>query len=153
MCSHLQNAARAKLGLTSVPNQKYNLRLALALHRAGFISSVTRGGPSPPPLDSLSTYVPEVVTHANVSSRRLWVGLKYWDNQPVMRNVKAITTAKRPVTLSVPELEAVVRGFKRGQVAGLELGECLFVSTDMGVLEAREAIAKHTAGLVLARVS
>ncbi|KAJ2894746.1 mitochondrial 37S ribosomal protein S8 [Zalerion maritima] len=153
MCSHLQNAARGKLGLTSVPNIKYNLRLALAMHRAGFISSVTRGGPSPPPLEALSTYQPEVVTHANVSSRRLWLGLKYWDNRPVMSNVKSVTTPKRPITLSVREMESVVRGFKRGYVPGLELGECLFVSTDHGVLEAREAIAKNSGGLVLARVS
>ena len=153
MCSHVQNACRAKLGLTSVPNVKYNLRFALALHRAGFISSVTRGGASPPNLQDLANYQPEPVTHANVASRRLWLGLKYWENNPVMSNCKSVTTAKRPITLSRRELQSVVRGFDRYMVKGLTLGECLFVSTDNGVLEAREAINKNTGGLVLARVS
>lgn len=153
MCAHLQNASRAKLGLTSVPNIKYNLRFALALQRAGFISSVTRGGPSPPDLSSLAAYQPEPVTHANVSSRRLWIGLKYWDDAPVMRTVKGITTPKRPITLDRREIEKVVRGFDQGHVKGLALGECLFVTTDLGVLEAREAIQKNRGGLVLAKVS
>ena len=34
MASHLRNASKARLGITSVPNTKYNLSVALALHRA-----------------------------------------------------------------------------------------------------------------------
>lgn len=154
-CAHLQNAARARLGLTSIPNNKYNLKLALALHRAGFISSVTRAGSTPPAPEALltGTHIDEEVTTANVASRRLWLGLKYWNNEPVLKKVKPYTTPKRPVTLSVKELERVARGFPSKQVVGLNVGECLFLSTDRGVLEVREALEKKVGGLVLCSAS
>lgn len=153
MCSHLQNASRARLGLTSLPSTKYNLRLALALHRAGFIASVTRAGPHPPPPEALLTFEDEPVTAANVATRRLWVGLKYWDNEPVMRNLTAESKPSRRVTASVSELNRVARGFSAGHIKGLRLGECLFISTDRGVLEIREALDRKVGGLVLCRAS
>ncbi|KFY74096.1 hypothetical protein V499_05856, partial [Pseudogymnoascus sp. VKM F-103] len=84
VCSHLQNASRARLGLTSVPASNMILGLSLSLQQSGFLRSVTRGGAQPPPVDALSTYVPEPVTQENVASRRLWLGLKYWNNTPVL---------------------------------------------------------------------
>ncbi len=152
-CSHLQNASRARLGLTSLPNNKYNLNLALALHRQGFISSVTRAGPTPPPQESLLAFEPEPVTAANVATRRLWLGLKYWNNEPVMRNLKSVSKPSRLVTLQLRDLERVARGFSAGYVKGLNLGECLFLSTDRGVLEVREALEKKSGGVILCRVS
>ncbi|KAL2021645.1 hypothetical protein VTK56DRAFT_6998 [Thermocarpiscus australiensis] len=152
-CIHLQNATRARLGLTSVPNTKYNLRLLLAMHRAGLIASVTRGGPLPPPPEALLATETEPVTTANVASRRLWVGLKYWNNEPVIRNVTPVSKPSRLVTASLGELGRVARGFPVGQLKGLTLGECLFLSTDRGVLEVREALDRRVGGLVLCRVS
>lgn len=152
-CAHLQNASRARLGLTSLPNTKYNLYLALALHRAGLISSVTRAGPQPPDPATLLTAVSEPVTTANVASRRLWLGLKYVNNEPVMRNVVSISKPKRPITSKLLDLQRIARGFERGSVKGLKMGECLFVGTDQGVLEVREALEKKVGGLVLCRVS
>jgi small subunit ribosomal protein S8 len=152
-CSHLQNASRARLGLTSIPSNQYNLRLALALHRAGFISSVTRAGPHPPPPEALLTFETEPVTSANVATRRLWLGLKYWKNEPVMRNVTAVSRPRRLINARLPELERVTRGFPSGYVKGLNLGESLFLSTPLGILEIREAVERKTGGLVLCRVS
>jgi small subunit ribosomal protein S8 len=152
-CSHLQNATRARLGLTSIPSTKYNLRLALALHRAGLISSVTRGGPRPPPPEALLATEVEPVTTDNVATRRLWVGLKYWNNAPVMRNLAPVSKPSRLVTATVPELAKVARGFPVGPLKGLNLGETLFLSTDLGVLEVREALERKVGGLVLCRVS
>ncbi|KAL1879305.1 hypothetical protein Daus18300_001886 [Diaporthe australafricana] len=152
-CAHLQNASRARLGLTSLPNTKYNLQFSLALHRSGLISSVTRAGPTPPPPESLLTFEPEPVTSANVATRRLWLGLKYTGDQPVMRNLKSISKPKRSITLKLQGLRRVARGFESGYVDGLKMGECMFVATDKGVLEIREALEKEIGGLVLARVS
>lgn len=152
MCSHLQNASRARLGLTSLPNTKYNLALALALHRAGFIASVTRGGPHPPTPEALLTHEPEPVTSANVATRRLWVGLKYWNEQPVLKELKPISKPSRLVTASLEELNRVARGFPAGYMKGLQLGECMFVGTDRGVLEVREAVERKVGGLVLCKV-
>lgn len=152
-CAHLQNASRARLGLTSLPNRKYNLLFSLALHRSGLVSSVTRAGPSPPRPEQLLTFEAEPVTTANVSSRRLWLGLKYINNEPVMRNVRAISSATRPINMQLRALQRIARGFESGYVDGLKMGECMFISTSLGVLEIREAIEKKVGGLVLCRVS
>ena len=152
-CSHLSNATKARLGLTSLPNTKYNLRFALALHRAGLIASVTRAGPTPPPPEALLTFESEEpVTTANVATRRLWLGLKYHNNVPVMRHLTAVSKPSRLVTATLGDLNKIARGFEAGQLKGLNLGETMFVATDRGILEAREALEKKVGGLVLCRV-
>ncbi|ROT36348.1 mitochondrial 37S ribosomal protein S8 [Sodiomyces alkalinus F11] len=151
-CAHLSNVAAARLGMTSLPANKVNLNLALALHRAGFISTVYRGGPHPPSPEDL-TRPPPPTTHADAASRRLWLGLKYWNNEPVLRKMVNVHRPKRPITLKTEDLHRVVRGFpsKDGLVKGLNLGECIFLMTDRGLLEGREALAKNMGGLVLCR--
>lgn len=153
MCSHVQNASRARLGMTSIVNTKHNLNLAMAMHRAGFFSSVYRGGPSPPEPEQM-TQDPEPVTTANVATRRLWLGLKYWNNEPVLKEMSSVTKPRRPVNASIKDLARIVRGFTSsdGLIKGLVLGECMFLSTDKGVLEAREALARKVGGMVLCRV-
>ncbi|KAH7353900.1 mitochondrial 37S ribosomal protein S8 [Plectosphaerella cucumerina] len=151
-CAHLQNVTRAKLGMTSLPSTKVNLAMALALHRAGFLSSVHRGGPQPPtPEDLVSD--PEPATHTNAATRRIWLGLKYWNNQPVLRELQSLHRPKRPITIKVEELHRVVRGFpsRDGLVKGLRLGECIFIATDKGLLEGREALARNMGGLLVFR--
>ncbi|WYZ43843.1 hypothetical protein EsH8_VII_000279 [Colletotrichum jinshuiense] len=152
MCSHLQNASRGRLGMTSIVNTKQNLNLALALQRSGFISSLHRGGPTPPAPEEMGQ-APEPVTSANVATRRIWLGLKYWNNEPVLKGLSMITKPKRPINVHIEDLELIVRGFpsKNGLIKGLGLGECLFISTDRGVLEAREALSRKVGGMVLCR--
>jgi small subunit ribosomal protein S8 len=154
-CSHLQNASRARLGMTSIPLNKFNLNLALALHRTGFISHVTRGGRSPPPADQLTSYEHEPVTSANVADQRLWLALKYWENKPVMRNLTPVSKPSRRITLKKTDMDRIARGRPSadGYVQGLNLGESMFVSTDRGCLELREAIERKVGGMVLCRVS
>lgn len=151
-CSHLQNASRARLALTSVPPSTYNVRLALALHRAGYVSSIIRGGPHPPDPEAPAEAL-EPLTWANVARSRLWIGLKYWDGRPVMQTIKPVSTPKRKITMQLPALERIVRGLPSKAFPGLTLGESLFLTTDVGVLEAREALERHRGGLLLCRVS
>ncbi|KAF5238623.1 hypothetical protein FANTH_10262 [Fusarium anthophilum] len=157
MCSHLQNASKARLGITSVKNCKYNLQLALALHRSGFFSTIYRSGPHPPTLEQMVSEPPVQVTNANVATMRLWLGLKYWDGKPVLAKANAISTPKRLMTANIAELARLARGFPTkvdgGVVPGLNLGECMFVSTSKGMLEVREALAKKQGGLLVCRVS
>ncbi|CAM1510113.1 Fc.00g004480.m01.CDS01 [Cosmosporella sp. VM-42] len=157
MCSHLQNASKARLGITSVKNCKFNLHLALALHRSGFFSAVYRAGPNPPTLEQMVAAAPETVTNVNVAKMRLWLGMKYWDGKPVLSKASAISTPKRLITANIQELARLTRGFptkvKGGVVPGLNLGECMFVATSRGVLESREALARKTGGLLMCRVS
>lgn len=155
MCSHLQNASRARLGLTSVPHTKYNLGLALALHRAGFLSFVTRGGTHPPDPATIATFEPEPLTTANVAKQRLWLGLKYHagnGGSPVLGSIQPISTPKRPITAKLNKLERIARGMDAHPHRGLNLGECLILTTSRGTLEIREAIERKVGGLLLCRV-
>jgi len=153
VCSHLQNASRARLGLTSVPSSNMILSLTVALQQSGFLSSVTRGGVEAPPLDSLSTYVPEPVTQANISSRRLWLGLKYWNNEPVLSKLSMVSKPTKRIWMDAEGLGRLVRGQNEGIVKGLTRpGECLFVSTDRGILESRECAERRVGGMLLCKV-
>src|ERR1700712_3109344 len=59
VCSHLQNASKARLGLTSIPMSNLHLSLSLSLQKQGFVSTVQVAGPSPPPLDPFRNPSPE----------------------------------------------------------------------------------------------
>ncbi|EKD12698.1 40S ribosomal protein S8 [Drepanopeziza brunnea f. sp. 'multigermtubi' MB_m1] len=153
VCSHLQNASKARLGLTSVPSTNMILTLTLALQSSGFLSSVTRGGLHPPPMDDLSSYTPEPVTQDNISTRRLWLGMKYWNNEPVLSKMQMVSKPTKRVWMDVEGLGRIIRGREAGIVKGLTRpGECMFVSTDKGVLEARECVERRVGGMLLCRV-
>ncbi|PSS15181.1 hypothetical protein M430DRAFT_142678 [Amorphotheca resinae ATCC 22711] len=153
VCSHLQNASRARLGLTSVPSTNLHLTLLLALQNSGFLSSVTRGGITPPPMDQLSSYVPEPVTQSNIATRRLWLGLKYWNNEPVLSEMKMVSKPTKRVWMDVEGLGKIVRGRQAGEIKGLTRpGECMYVSTDKGILESRECVERRVGGMLLCRV-
>ncbi|KAF2230338.1 40S ribosomal protein S8 [Viridothelium virens] len=162
VCSHLQNASKARLGLTSIPSTNLHLSICLNLQKQGFLSTVLRGGPSPPDTSTLHTGEPlpasadaeATVTQENVATRRLWLGLKYWNSQPVLSEMKMVSKPKQRIQLSSLDIGRIVRGREAGYVKGLTRpGECLFVSTDKGVLEARECVERKVGGLVLCRVN
>ncbi|KAF3909184.1 hypothetical protein ABW20_dc0100435 [Dactylellina cionopaga] len=147
VCSHLQNATRSKLGITSIPYTKLHLALSVGLLKEGFISSVTTGDTfSPDP-----EYTPP--TQTTISSKRLWLGLKYYENQPVMSKLQLLSKPKQRLWLKYQDLEKIGNGRDAGYVKGLQMGECIFVTTDRGVMELREAVRKMTGGQPLCRVS
>ncbi|KAJ5500252.1 Ribosomal protein S8 [Penicillium expansum] len=155
VCSHLNNATKARLALTSIPNSNLHLKLSLALQNSGYISSVARGAHGilgyPAVNDEAEGIEP--ITRDNVASRRLWLGLKYWQNESVLGKIKMVSKPTRRVNIDVEGLRRVVRGEESGFVAGLRSpGESLYLSTDQGILEARECVEKKLGGLVLCRV-
>jgi ribosomal protein S8 len=96
----------------------------------------------------------EAVTKSNVASRRLWLGLKYWQSEPVLSKMSMVSKPTRRIHIDVESLRDVVRGRKRGYVEGLRSpGECLFLSTDQGIMEARQCVETKTGGLVLCRTA
>ncbi|KAI9831123.1 MAG: hypothetical protein M1819_005211 [Sarea resinae] len=158
VCSHLQNASKARLGLTSVPSTNLILSLMLSLQAQGFLSSVSRGGPTPPLLLS-NTSFPSVdsedakVTQENIASRRLWLGLKYWNNEPVLSKMSMLSKPTKRIWLNSEDLGKIARGREAGYVKGLtKPGECIFVTTDRGIFEARECAERKIGGMVLCRV-
>ncbi|KAF2137542.1 uncharacterized protein K452DRAFT_278544 [Aplosporella prunicola CBS 121167] len=185
VCSHLQNASRGRLGLTSIPLTKLHLKLALGLQKQGFISTVTPGGPAPPATFALETpdddaatpsaealsaepwlaypspsneaaepsTPPPVPIPTNRAAQRLWLGLKYWNNTPVLSSMKLVSKPTKRIYLKHKELELVVLGRDTGNVKGLtKPGECLFITTDKGIMEIREAVEKKLGGSPLCRV-
>ncbi|MDI1491075.1 MAG: hypothetical protein OHK93_002281 [Ramalina farinacea] len=59
------------------------------------------------------------VTQANISSRRLWIGLKYRNQTPVLEKMQLVSKPTRRVWMGVPQLEGLVRGEQQGYVRGL----------------------------------
>ena len=161
VCSHISNASKARLGFTSIPNTKMHLRLALQLQNSGFISTVVRGGQEPPPAHHLlshpSSNTPgheiEPITRENVASRRLWLGMKYWNSEPVLEKMEMISKPTRRIWMDVEGIRKIVLGRQAGYVKGLTRpGECLYVSTDRGIMEARECVERKLGGQILCRV-
>jgi len=165
VCSHLQNASLARLGLTSIPLSKMHLSISLQLQKQGFLTSVTLGGASPPqklvpaPHTEQSTttstalqQVEDELTQENRASRRLWLGLKYWDGEPVLRKMGMLSKPTRRIWISSYDIQKIVRGHDAAYVKGMtKVGECMFVSTDKGVMEARECAERKIGGMVLCR--
>ncbi|GAB7353638.1 hypothetical protein MBLNU459_g4050t1 [Dothideomycetes sp. NU459] len=164
-CSHLQNASLARLGLTSIPLSKLHLSLSLLLQKQGFLSTVSLGGPSPPqkllppsqveqsPLAAQESDILEQVTQQNRASRRLWLGMKYWDGEPVLRKMRMLSKPTKRIWLNSDELGQIVRGKDAQFIRGMRgVGECIFVSTDRGIMEARECVERKIGGMVLCRV-
>ena len=160
-CSHLQNASKARLGLTSIPSTNLHLRLSLALQNAGFISTVVRGGPTPPPPHLLLNHPSsntegeeiEEVTQENVASRRLWLGLKYWNSEPVLESMQMVSKPTRRIWMDTEGIAKLTLGKTSGYVKGLTRpGECLFVTTDQGIFESRECVERKIGGMLLCRV-
>ncbi|KAH4915387.1 hypothetical protein HBI67_077190 [Parastagonospora nodorum] len=196
VCSHLQNASKARLGLTSIPVSKLHVKLALGLQREGFLSSVTLAGRTPPKpfllqaqqsseqMEHMAEVLEKEPWHAyaagveaddqgntlvdkvlgeeqlhqvrvpdNQAKRRLWLGLKYWQNEPVLRNMKLISKPTRRIWLTSEDLGRITRTRPSSFVKGLtHPGECMFISTDRGVLEARECVERRMGGMALCRV-
>ena len=79
--------------------------------------------------------------------------MKYWNNEPVLKSMKMVSKPTKRIWMDVEGLGKVVRGRKEGEVLGLtNVGECLFVSTDRGIMEARECVERKVGGMLLCRV-
>lgn len=114
----------------------------------------------PPPskptlLDPLELETEGRVTQANRSSRRLWLGMKYWDGMPVLRKARMISKPTKRYYLSAREIGDLCRGrgASKNQVKPLvQVGEIMAVVTERGVMEARECVERGLGGLVLCRI-
>jgi len=185
VCSHIQNASKARLGITSIPMSKLHLRLALSLQKQGFVSTVKVAGLAPPhpnppkphphgfqtataaeleeapwraypdpdpSFAHMSGIQPERIPE-NPAQRRIWLGLKYWNSEPVLRKMSLISKPTRRIVMDSEGIGKISRGVHSGYVRGLaNPGECMFVSTDRGLMESRECAEKNIGGLLLCKV-
>jgi len=64
-----------------------------------------------------------------------------------------ISKPTRRIWMGREDITKLVRGRKAGYVQGLtKPGECIFVSTDKGIYEARECVERTLGGQLLCRV-
>jgi ribosomal protein S8 len=159
---------------------KLHLSTCLALQKQGFLSTVDIGGLSPPAPEKHSAGSYEHFTRhlaaspwdaypdpkarslpdrrepkipENPAERRIWIGMKYWDGEPVLSKMNLISKPTRRILLSLQDLRKIVVGFRAGYVKGLTRpGECLLVKTGIGIIEARECVERQIGGMALARV-
>ncbi|KAG5366194.1 37S ribosomal protein S8 [Yarrowia sp. B02] len=150
LCAHLQNVARVGRPLTSIPHNKLNLQIALGLYREGFLCGVQRG----------DIYGPDAVytetTPENVASRRLWLELKYRQNQPVLSNMKMVSKPSRRMILSTEDLRQLQLGRKVKFVTPPKIGEVILIKTagnNSEIIELNEACRRFLGGEVILRAS
>lgn len=96
-----------------------------------------------------------IVTQENRSSRRLWLGLKYWEGVPVLRKAKMLSKPTKRIWLNAQELGGLVRGkgaFKEQIKPLTQVGEVMVISTDRGLMEVRECVERKIGGMVLCRI-
>lgn len=148
VCCHLQNVCRIKKPITSIPMSKLNLQVVLGLYKEGFLLSVQRGDLQGPD----KTYTP--TTFDNVATRRLWLGLKYRNFQPVLRHLHLVSHPNRRVFGTHKDLMGLCSGTPFGKVQPLGLGEVMFVrikDKNNSVIEIQEAVRRHLGGEILCR--
>lgn len=146
-CCHIKNCHNVNIATTSVPYTRQLIECSLQLYKEGFLSLVHRGltaGPDTTPVD---------VTPDNIATRRLWLGLKYRDNQPVIRDISLVLTPGRRVNLTTEEVKALSSGFPVRFIKPLQPAECLFIKTPQNqIMEVQEAAKRNIKGMALFRV-
>lgn len=146
LCSHVQNAFRARHQRISVPHTVQNLGILSILLRAGFVLSVTRG--------TVEEMSPTAFTQAPEAQRRIWADLKYRDDRPVLNNMELISLPSKPIHMAAAEIRAICSGRRSQTVKPLGMGEVAVVKTKVKEyewLEAREAVRLGLGGEVICR--
>ncbi|QBM89953.1 Ribosomal protein S8 [Metschnikowia aff. pulcherrima] len=147
LCAHIKNCTNVRLSTTSVPFSRLHLQVALGLYKEGFLSSIHKGSTSGP------DQAPVEVTPDNISTRRLWLGLKYRKNMPVIRDMLMVLKPGRKVNMTSTEVKALASGLPVRFVKPLQPAEVMFLRTpDKEIVEIQEAAKKDLEGMVLCRV-
>ena len=146
LCSHIQNAFRARHQHVAVHHTTQNLAILSILLRAGFLSNVTRG--------TIRNPSPEEFFEASESDRRIWADLKYRDARPVLNDMELISKPSKPIFMELSEIRRLCTGRRVQNVKPLRMGEIAVVKTkdrENEWLEAREALQLKLPGEVICR--
>jgi ribosomal protein S8 len=127
LCSHLLNTSRAALARTSLPYTQSNLAITSLLLRHGLISSLTLGTPTHPSPTDFNDLPPP--------ARRLWVGLKHRNGNPVLRYMNLVSKPSVRIHVTRDELGRLLSGKRAKNVPAVGMGEVLVVkvSSDSAV--------------------
>lgn len=146
LCSHVQNAFRARHQHIAVHHTTQNLAILSILLRAGFLSNVTRGTVEAPS--------PEAFHEVPESQKRIWANLKYRDDRPVLSDMELISMPSKRIIMDLSEIRRLCTGRRVQNVKPLRMGEIAIVKTkdrENEWLEAREALQLRLPGEVICR--
>lgn len=146
LCSHVQNAFRARHQHIAVHHTTQNLAILSILLRAGFISNVTRG--------TIEKPAPDAFLEVPDSQKRIWADLKYRDDRPVLSDMELISKPSKPIFMDLSEIRRLCTGRRVQNVKPLRMGEIAIVKTkdrENEWLEAREALQLRLPGEVICR--
>lgn len=153
--THIRNTARAALGSTSLPYTNAALGISSILLRHGLLSNVSLGGPTHP--------APSTFSSLPVAARRLWIGHKYRDGQPVLRRIDLISKPSVRRGVDHEKLGLLLLGKRVNNVPGCGTGEIFIVKvpkdSSMGrkgvdmYMEGWEAYTAGLGGELVARAS
>ncbi|CEP61511.1 mitochondrial 37S ribosomal protein uS8m LALA0_S03e04500g [Lachancea lanzarotensis] len=145
-CAHLQNCSRARTSLTSIPYTKLHLNFAYNLYKHGFLSTLQRGSTKGPDVAAAE------VTPDNISTRRLWLGLKYRENKPVISTCRLISKPNLRIDLKYEDLKQLCTGKTVRLIKPLQPGELILVRSGNELFDINDAIARKIGGEVLCRI-
>lgn len=146
-CAHIKNCKNVNIAITSVPYFRLHIQIAFQLYKHGFLSTIQRGSTIGP-----DTKITEVTTQ-NISTRRLWLRLKYRENKPIIRDLSMISKPGRKVNLSIEEVKALASGLKVRFISPLQPAENIFIRTDdRSIYEIQDAARLNLPGMPLCRV-
>lgn len=146
LCSHVQNAFRARHARISVPHTVQNLAILSVLFRSGFLSSVTRG--------TIDQPSPVQFHDAPENQKRIWADLKYREDRPVLTAMALISKPSKPIHMSASEIRRICSGRRAQNIKPLGMGEIAVVKTkdrEHEWVEAREAVQLSLDGEVICR--
>ena len=71
----------------------------------------------------------------------------------MLRKMNMVSKPTKRIWISSHDIQKIVRGQDAQHVKGMtRVGECLFITTDKGIMEARECAERKIGGMVLCRV-
>ncbi|WVQ77814.1 hypothetical protein IAR50_007504 [Cryptococcus sp. DSM 104548] len=138
LCAHLQNTSRAFHPRTAVPYTSSSLAISSILLRSGLVSNVSLGSPAGPD--------PKSFESLPVPAKKLWIGLKHRDGQPVLRRMGLVSKSSFRVVVSREELGRLLVGKRARNVPGVGLGEIFIVRTPEDKKEGRTGVNRYMEG-------
>ncbi|EIM83404.1 ribosomal protein S8 [Stereum hirsutum FP-91666 SS1] len=146
LCSHMQNAFRARHHSVAVDHNTQNLGILSILLRAGFLTTLTRG--------TIETPSPAEFMNAGDAQRRIWADLKYRNDRPVMERMQLISMPSKRIFMDVAEIRRLCTGRRVQTIKPLGMGEIAVVHTKSSEhewVEARDALRLNLGGEVVCR--
>lgn len=149
LCARLANGYRARLKMLPLPHTTQNLAIAQILLQNGFISHVARG--------TVNGADPSIWATAPEPARRIWIGLKYRDDLPVLTHAEVISKPSKWQIMDAWDVRRLCSGRMSKFVKPLGLGEVAVVKhvdekRRTHWLEAREAVRRNVGGEILCRM-